>query len=96
MRKVFLAIVVTLALILASCTTTKDLEKHPELVPVDKPKAGEKGIEAQQKPSSGFRREGKAPVDAAAGAEVPGTPQAEPSGTADEGISGSGRATSGG
>ena len=39
MRKVFLAIVVTLALILASCTTTKDLERHPELVPVDEPKA---------------------------------------------------------
>ena len=86
MRKVFLAIAVTLALILASCTTTKDLERHPELVPVAEPKAGEKGIEAQQKPSSGVQEGGaKAPVDAAAGADAPGTPQAEPSGTADKG-----------
>ena len=32
MRKVFPAIVVTLTVILAACTTTKDLERHPELV----------------------------------------------------------------
>ena len=47
MRKVFLAVMVGLAIILAACTTTKDLERHPELVAVDSPKADEKGSAAQ-------------------------------------------------
>ena len=89
MRKVFLAIAATLALILAACTTTKDLERHAELVPVDEPKAHEKGIEAQQKTGGGLQQgEGKAPVDAAAGADAPGTARGEPSGSAETGSTG--------
>ena len=47
MRKVFLAVMVGLAIILAACTTTKDLERHLELVAVDRPKADEKGSATQ-------------------------------------------------
>ena len=43
MRKVFLGMTVGLAVILAGCTTTKDLERHPQLVAVESPKADVKG-----------------------------------------------------
>jgi type IV secretion system protein VirB9 len=89
MRKVFLATVSTLALILAACTTTKDLERHPDLVAIDAPKAHEKGIEAQQKPGGGLQQgEAKAPLDTAGGAEVPKPPRPEPSETAEAGSTG--------
>lgn len=89
MRKAFLAILVTLALILAACTTTKDLERHPDLVAVDALKARGDVIDPQQKPGNGVQQgEGKAPVEAAAGANAPATLPAQPSGTSDAGSAG--------
>ena len=53
MRKAFLGMSLGLAVILASCTTTKDLERHPELVAVASPKADERGSAKQPNAENG-------------------------------------------
>ena len=84
MGKAFRAIATVMVVMLSACTTTKDLERHPELIAVDEPKAQEKGTDARQKPSSEVPQgEGKAPLDGA-GAE-PQAPSTTPSGTTDTG-----------
>ena len=52
MRKARLPLTLCFAVLVVACTTTKDLEMHPELVPTGSPKTEEKESALQRAPSS--------------------------------------------
>jgi type IV secretion system protein VirB9 len=80
-RETTLAIAVGLAVILSACTTTKDLERRPQMVAVDSSKAQEKESVVQQKTNSENPQERVgATIDGAAGKKESDTPASETEG----------------
>jgi len=82
MNKVGMALTVAMAAIMAACTTTKDLERHPDLVEVDGQKTQEK-VAASKEEGNGksYPEDGGAVVDGAGAKKEPEAP----SGTAEAG-----------